>query len=52
MNNMKDYHDLYLNADVLSLTCAFETFRKESINSFELNPGHFCLLLVIAGTRW
>ena len=49
---MKDYHDLYLNADVLSLTFAFETFRKESINSFELNPGHFCLLLVIAGTRW
>ena len=35
---MKDFHDLYLKVDVLSLTCVLETFRKESINSFELDP--------------
>ena len=39
---MKDYHDLYLKVDVLWLTCGFETFRKESINTFELDSAH-CL---------
>ena len=39
---MKDYQDLYLKVDVLLLACVFETFRKESIKSFELNPVH-CL---------
>ena len=34
MNNMKDYHDLYLKVDVLLLACVLETFKKESINSF------------------
>ena len=43
MNTMKDYHDLYLKVDVLLLTCVFETFRKESISSFELDPpGYSC----------
>ena len=42
MNIMKDYQDLYLKVDVLLLACVFETFRKESMKSFELNPVH-CL---------
>ena len=41
MNTMKDYHDLYLKVDVLLLACVFETFRKESITSFELDPAHY-----------
>ena len=41
MNNMKDYHDLYLKVDVLLLVCVFKTFRTESINYFELAPAHY-----------
>ena len=40
MNTMKNYHDLYLKVDVLLLACVFENFRKQSINSFELDPAH------------
>ena len=41
MNTMKDHHDLYLKVDILLLTCVVENFRKECMNSFELNPAHF-----------
>ena len=41
MNNIKDYHDLYLKVYFLLLPCVFETFRKESINLFELNSAHY-----------
>ena len=41
MNTMKGYHDLHLKVDVLLLACMFETFRKESINSFKLGPAHY-----------
>ena len=36
MKIMNDYYDFYLKVDVLLLACVFKTFRKESINSFEL----------------
>ena len=39
-NTMKDYHDLYLVVNVLLLASVFKTFRKESINYFELNPAY------------
>ena len=42
MNNIKHYHNLYLKIYVLSLACVFETFIKEYISSFELDPAH-CL---------
>ena len=41
MNAMKDYHDLYLKVHVLLMVCVFETFRKESMNSFELDPAYY-----------
>ena len=41
MNTMKDYHDLCLKVDVLLLACGFETFRKESMNSFELDSAYY-----------
>ena len=41
INSRKDYYDLYLKVDVLLLACMFETFRKEYINSFELDPDHY-----------
>ena len=36
ITTMKDYHDLYLNVDVLFLACVYEAFRKEFLNSFAI----------------
>ena len=41
MNTMKNYHDLCLHVDVLLLTRVLETFKKESIKSFELAPDRY-----------
>ena len=41
INTVKYYHDLPLKVNVLLLAYVFETFREESINSFELNPAHY-----------
>lgn len=41
MKIMKDYHDLFLKIGILFLSCVFETFIKESINSFKLRPLHY-----------
>ena len=49
LNTIKDYHDLYLKVDVLLLACGFETFRKESMNSFELDFAHYLSTL---GYSW
>ena len=49
MNTMKDYHDLYLKVDVLLLACGFEIFRKESMNSIELDFAHYLSTL---GYSW
>ena len=49
MHSMKEYHDLYLKVDVLLLACVFETFRIESINSFELDPAYY---LSTPGYSW
>ena len=46
---MKDCHDSYLKVDVLLLACGFETFRKESMNSFELDFAHYLSTL---GYSW
>ena len=39
---MKYFHDLHMKIDVLLLPCLCETFRKESINLFELDHAHNC----------
>ena len=41
LNTIKYYNNLYLQVDVLLLTCVFGNFRKESINSFELDPAYY-----------
>ena len=48
MNTAKDY-DLYLKVGALLLPCGFETFRKESVNSYELDSSHY---LTTLGIRW
>jgi hypothetical protein len=38
---MKDYHDVYLKADVLQLADVFETYRSKTLANFELDPAYY-----------
>ena len=49
MKFMKDYHEMYLKVDVLLLASVFETFRKESMNSLELDSHWY---LYFPGYSW
>ena len=44
MNTFKDYHNLYLQTDVLLLADVFEKFRKTSLEYFKIDPTHFSSL--------
>ena len=39
--NMGDYHDLYLQSDILLLTDVFENFRKTCLEYYKLDPCHY-----------
>ena len=41
LKNMGDYHDLYLETDVLLLANVFESFRKVCLDNYGLDPAHF-----------
>ena len=41
--NIGDYHDLYLQSDILLLAGIFENFRNKCIEIYELDPAHFYL---------
>ena len=49
LNNLGDYHDLYVQSDTLLLADVFENFRDMCINVYELDPAHFLLL---PGLAW
>ena len=49
MKTMKDYHDLYLNCDVLLLADAFEKLRINSLKNYGLCPSHY---LRAPGLSW
>ena len=38
---MGDYHDLYLETDVLLLANVYESFRKVCLDNYGLDPAHF-----------
>ena len=42
MNNMGDYHDLYLKTDVLLLANVFEKFISTCLEYYGLDPCHYC----------
>ena len=44
INNLGEYHDLYLRSDTLLLADIFENFRKSCLKNYELDPAHFVSL--------
>ena len=49
LNNLGDYHDLYVQSDTLLLADVFKNVRDMCINVYELDPAHFLLL---PGLAW
>ena len=49
LNNLGDYHDLYVRSDTLLLADIFENFRNACLNNYELDPGHF---ISLPGLAW
>ena len=48
LNNLGDYHDLYVQSDTLLLADVFENFRDMCLKEYELDPAHFLLLPELA----
>ena len=49
LNNLGDYHDLYVQRDTLLLADMFENFRDMCLIEYELDPAHF---LSLPGLAW
>ena len=49
INNLGEYHDLYVRSDTLLLADIFENFRLSSLKNYELDPAHFVSL---PGLAW
>ena len=49
LENLEDYHDLYVQSGTLLLVDVFENFRDMCIKEYELDPAHFLLL---PGLAW
>ena len=41
LNNLGDYHDLYVRSDTLLLADVFENFRNACLSNYEVDPAHF-----------
>ena len=48
LDNLGDYHDLYVKSDTLLLADMFENFRDMCIKEYELDPAHVLSLPVLA----
>ena len=49
LENLGDYHDLYVQSDTLLLVDVFENFGDMSLKEYELDPAHF---LSLPGLAW
>ena len=49
LNNLGDYHDLYVESDTLLFADVFENFRDMCLKEYELDPAHF---LSLPGLAW
>ena len=49
LENLGDYHDLYVKSDTLLLADVFNNFRDMCIKEYELDPAHF---LSLPGLAW
>ena len=49
LENLGDYHDLYVQSDTLLLADVFENFRDMCLKKYELDPAHF---LSLPGLAW
>ena len=49
LNNLGDYHDLYVRSDTLLLADVFENFGNACLSNYELDPTHFVSL---PGLAW
>ena len=49
LENLGDYHDLYVQSDTLLLANVFNNFRDICIKEYELDPAHF---LSLPGLAW
>ena len=49
LENLGDYHDIYVQSDTLLLADVFNNFRDICIKEYELDPAHFLLL---PGLAW
>ena len=49
LNNLGDYHDLYVQSDTLLLSDVFENFSKACIKTYELDPAH---VISLPGLAW
>ena len=49
LENLGQYHDLYVQSDTLLLADVFENFRDMCIKEYELDPAHF---LSLPGLAW
>ena len=48
INNLGEYHDLYVQCDTFLLSHVFENFRNKGIEIYELDPAHFLSALGLA----
>ena len=49
INNLREYHDLYVQSDTLLLADVFENFRNTCLKVYKLDPTHF---LSLPGLAW
>ena len=49
LENLGDYHDLYVQSDTLLLADVFNNFRDTCLKEYELDPAHF---LSLPGLAW